>query len=175
MAFRLQNNIGRVQSVFHQQFGRFPLSPKRRSVPIYLIGTGLFREATKVGTVTQSPMILCSSAVTAQPVLFREANTASWSIGLMVFILMVGPDPLLLRVFWRLQRPAKPYGRRRIWTSDPSLSFCALPIPQSLLLCKDGPYRTPKTQVNRSFKIGNSLGGGFGLVIICRYDNGHTR
>ena len=175
MAFSAAATILAASSPFHQQFGRFSAFPKSVVRSYIFDRYGPVSGSYLCDTVTQA----ANDIVFLQP--WRrnrsysgEANTASWSIGLMVCILIRSAWSLCFEYFW-LQRPAKPYGRRRIWTSDPSLSFCALPITKSSSLVKMGHTGRPKRRVNRSFKIGNSLGGGFGLVIICRYDNGHTR
>ena len=66
----------------------FPDSPKVSLVPTLSRGTHAPSQRTSATAEPRPPMMLCSSAVTQQPVFATDCSMASLSMGLIVDMLM---------------------------------------------------------------------------------------
>ena len=109
-----------------------PLSPKVSFVPIYSCGTGQFFAATCATTSPIPPIILCSSAVTTQPVFCKLFIIAASSNGLIVCKLITSTlMPSASNCFAASIAFHTKCPQAIILTSFPSAKICAFPITKS--------------------------------------------
>jgi len=106
-----------------------PDSPKVSLIPILRSLVGCFSERTEA-TASQRPhSMLCSSTTTTLPVFSAEAIIASASSGLIVWILRKSTDfQLSSSIFATINASYTIEPVAIIVISEPSSSFCALPI-----------------------------------------------
>ena len=106
-----------------------PDFPKVSSTPSFTTGTGYSSQTASETALPKPPIMLCSSAVTMQPVFLAAAITASLSSGLIVAILIrLTEMPSLSRIFAASTASATRSPVAITVTSVPSLRVTALPI-----------------------------------------------